>query len=240
MFGGTGSTPGSLNVADSGANDTIVGENSPMTVTASAASNGLLVFGGAGGLDFVGGNNSATVFSGAGSNTIAGGSGGLVLNSQGNDAVSGAAPGGTTLFGSSGNSVTYSGGGNLLYAAGTGNETLNAAGSTGNNYFIASSIAGGNDSIAAGSGADTLIAGAGSDTFTAGPGADTFAYFSQFTAGSHEFITGLTANDVVDLSGYGAAATSTTTTNGSTTITLGDNTQITFVNVTNPTNLHYS
>jgi Ca2+-binding RTX toxin-like protein len=117
---------------------------------------------------------------------------------------------------------------------------LNAAGSTGNNYFIASSVVGGNDSIAAGSGADTVIAGAGSDTFTAGPGADTFAFFSKFTAGSQDFITGLTASDVVDLSGFGSAATSTTTANGSTTITLSDNTQITFVNVTNPTNIHYS
>jgi Ca2+-binding RTX toxin-like protein len=231
---------GPLNVVDSGTNDTIDGINSPMTVTASAGSTGLLVFGATvGGLDFLGGNSSATVFTGAGTNTIAGGTGGLLLSSGGNDAVSGAAPGGATLFGTSNSSVTYTGAGNLLYAAGAGNETLNAAGSTGNNYFVASSIVGANDSITAGSGSDTMIAGAGSDTFSGGPGADTFAFFSQFTAGSHDFITGLTPGDNVALGGYGSAATSTSTSNGSTTITLADNTQITFVNVTNPANVHF-
>jgi hypothetical protein len=240
VFGGTTSTPGMLNVVDSGTNDTIVGINSPMTVTAGTGSSGLLVFGGPGGLDFVGGDSSATVFSAAGSNTVAGGTGGLLFSAGGNDAVSGAPPGGATLFGTSASSVTYTGAGNLLYAAGAGNETLNAAGSTGANYFVASSIAGTNDSIVGGSGADTMIAGAGSDTFSGGPGGvDTFAFFSQVTAGSHDFITGLTPDDNVALGGYGPNATSTSTSDGSTTITLRDNTQITFVNVINPTNVHF-
>jgi hypothetical protein len=85
-----------------------------------------------------------------------------------------------------------------------------------------------------------MIAGAGSDTFSGGPGGvDTFAFFSQVTAGSHDFITGLTPDDNVALGGYGPNATSTSTSDGSTTITLRDNTQITFVNVINPTNVHF-
>ena len=95
------------------------------------------------------------------------------------------------------------------------------------------------DRITAGSGADTLIAGAGSDTLSGGPGADTFAFFSQFTAGAHEYVTHLTASDAVDLFGYGHAPKSTSTAHGSTTITLSDNTKITFVDVTHPNNIRF-
>jgi hypothetical protein len=228
-----------LVVTDSGAFDTVIGGHSHTTVTASAQSVGLSVVGGRGGLDFIGGPNSATVVTGSGKNSIAGGTGGLVVTSHANDTVSGAAPGGVTLFGSAHHSVTYTGGGNLFYNAGAGNETLNAVGSTGNNVLFASRTKGTHDRIAAGSGADTLIAGAGSDTLRSGPGADTFAFFSQFTAGAHEYVTHLTASDAVDLFGYGQAPKSTSTAHGSTTITLSDNTKITFVNVTNPSNIHY-
>ena len=102
-------------------------------------------------------------------------------------------------------------------------------------------VAGANDSIVGGSGSNSFNAGAGSDTFTGGgSGGDTFWFLASNTDGSHDYIVNFASNDVVNLFGYNEAASTTSVVNGSTTLTLSDDTQITFVNVTNITNnIHY-
>jgi hypothetical protein len=154
--------------------------------------------------------------------------------------VTGNVTGGATLFGSSDHSVTYLGAGNLLYAAGAGNETLNAANSSGTNNLFASTVAGATDSLAGGSGANTFSAGGGADTFTGGGGSNSFFFMAKYTVGSHDVVTNLASTDSVSLIGYDPTKSSTATAAGSTTLTLSDNTQITFLNVTNiNNNIHY-
>ncbi|MGD0102874.1 MAG: hypothetical protein ABSC06_02415 [Rhodopila sp.] len=237
VFGGQ-TDAGSLSVLDMGSADSITGVSSPTTVTAGAGSTGLYVFGGAGNLTFVGGDSAATVVSGTGMNSIVGGTGGLLLGAYGNNSVTGQAPNGATIFGTDGSNVNYSGAGNLIYAAVSGNETLNAAGSTGTDALFA--VGPSNASIAGGGGTNLYDAGAGADTFTGGTGSNTYFFLAANTAGSHDFVTNLSASDAVGLIGYDPAVSTVTVANGSATLTLSDNTEITFVNVTNITNnIHY-
>jgi len=61
------------------------------------------------------------------------------------------------------------------------------------------------------------------------------------TAGNHDFVTNLSGTDLVGLIGYNPAASAISVANGSAPLTLSDNTQITFVNVTDiANNIHYS
>ena len=235
---GSGTEAGLLNVVDNGANDTVIAMNSPTTVTAGAGSTGLFAFGGTSPFTFVGGPNAATVLSGTSANYLAGGTGGLLVGAIGNVEVSGQAPGGATIFGTSDSNVSYSGNGDLLYAAGSGNESLNAAGSTGTNALFAVGPA--NASMMGGAGTNLYDAGAGSDTFTGGSGSNTYFFIAGNTAGSHDFITNLANTDAVGLLGFDPAGSSISVANGSATLTLSDNTEITFVNVTDITNnIHY-
>ena len=205
-----------------------------------------MVFGGTGGLDFVGGTAAATVFTAAvtagGGNTVTAGSGGLLMASGGTDTVFGDATGGATLFGTSGSSMTYTGPGSILYGAGAGNETLSAGSATGVGTFFASTLSGGNDAVFGGSGGNIFVAGAGADTFAGGAGADTFNFLSKFTAGSgvSDVVYNLDGNDAVNLFGYDSTQSSVSVSAGNLTLTLSDNTKITFVDVTTlPTNIHY-
>ncbi|MGD0103849.1 MAG: hypothetical protein ABSC06_07405 [Rhodopila sp.] len=260
VFGGqTGD--GTLSVLDMGSNDSVAGMSTPTTVTAGGDSNGLYVFGGAGNLSFEGYNPSAgtwvtgaaTVLSGTGMNDIFGEGGGLLLGAYGNNDVFGQAPG-ATIFGTDGSIVTYYTDstsefwydgitvsptpGDLTHAAGLGNETLNAAYSWGTDALFA--VGPSNASIAGGFGTNLFDAGAGSDTFTGGTGSNTYFFLAANTAGSHDFVTNLSASDAVGLIGYNPATSTVTVANGSATLTLSNNTEITFVNVTNITNnIHY-
>jgi Ca2+-binding RTX toxin-like protein len=235
---GNANGQGLLTVTDTGSNDTVAGMGSATTVTAGAGSHGLFVFGSSGSLTFVGGSTAATVLGSSIGSSVVGGSGGVLFGSEGHDTVSGKAPGGATIFGTSGHDVTYLGAGNLLYAATAGSETLNAAGSSGTNALFA--VGSANASIMGGSGTNLYDAGAGADTFTGGSGSNTYFFLAANTAGSHDFITGLSSTDAVGLIGYDSTASSISVANGSATLTLSDKTQITFLNVTNiNNNIHY-
>jgi Ca2+-binding RTX toxin-like protein len=220
IYGGFGSVSGGLNVLINGNNDTVIPGNSPATITGGSASNNLLVFGGAGSLDFTNGGGSATVFGGSGPVQAAGGDGALVfIGGTGGNTVTGG-QGGTTLFGAASSNITYNGNAQgAVLVARDGNETLNGAGSSTN---------------------DTVFAGPGSATITGGSGSDSFLFFQQLTApsgGAHIVITDFSSQDVVDLSGYGGNAAglaigAAVVSSGGTTLTLSDNTQISFLGVT--------
>jgi len=240
VFGDSGTGNAALNVTDNGSNDTISAVNSDATVTQGPLSSNLLVFGGSGGLTFVGqGSGSATVIGGSGGITsVTGGAGRLLFFSGSTDATVDGGSGGSTLFGASGQVLTYTNtqGGNAVYQALGGNESINASGSGGNDTFWASTT--GNDSILGGSGNDTLFAGTGSDTLGASPGGnDQFWFLKQFTTGQNDVITGFTSNYTINLSGYNPSYTESylinnaTTSSGNTTITLSDNTKVTFLGV---------
>lgn len=212
LFGGA--NPMSVNAAGAGA--TIAAGTGALAVTATG-SGGPLVFGSGAPLSFVGGAGSATVMAGTGDATIAGGSGGVVL------------------FGAAGGSVTYTGSsGGLTYSAGTGNETLDARTATSDNIMFSGS---GADCIVGGTGNDTLVGGAGADTLvgSASPQSqDVFVLFSgKGGAAAQEVVSNFTASDQLLLVGYGAGAAQTAIASavsalGATTITLSDNTTITF------------
>jgi Ca2+-binding RTX toxin-like protein len=90
-----------------------------------------------------------------------------------------------------------------------------------------------------GSGSDTMLAGLGSDTMSGGAGSNTFAFFAANTGGAHDIITDFNANDAVYLIGYDPAQTASTLQDAATvnasgvTLTLSDNTQITFTDLSN-------
>jgi hypothetical protein len=245
VFGDTGSGNAALNVTDNGSNDTISAVNSDATVTQGPLSSNLLVFGGSGGLTFLGqGQGSATVIGGSGGITsVTGGSGNLVFFSGSTDATVDGGSGGSTLFGASGQSLTYTNtqDGTALYQALGGNETVNASGSNGNDTFWASTT--GNDSILGGTGNDTLFAGTGNDTLGASPGgSDQFWFLKQFTTGQQtDVITGFNANYQINISGYSYTEAymidNATSSGGNTTIALSDGTHVTFLGVSDKNNL---
>ena len=146
--------------------------------------------------------------------------------------------GGTPLFGAAGGDMSSGSGttaGGLLFVAQSGNETLNASAATSNNVMIGGLDTAGHDVIVAGSGDDTLIAQLSATTLTGGSGSDLFSFVNG-DGGSQAMIANFTSKDEVLLSGYGASAANTalqnaSTSGGNTTLTLSDNTQITFVGV---------
>ena len=76
-------------------------------------------------------------------------------------------------------------------------------------------------------------------------GSNEFVFYQSVINGvaPHDVITDFTGNDVVYLAGYGGGAASTallqaTASNGSTTLTLSDHTQITFLNVASVDSLY--
>jgi hypothetical protein len=210
---------GSVSLLDAGSGDTIAAGSGSTAVTAAGA--GAVVFGGSGALSFVGGTSGATIAGGSGDVSVTGGSGG------------------TTLFGGGGGAIHYTGdAGALLYAAGSGNETLDASGSSTSNQMFGGQDRGGHDLIIGGSGNDTLVAGSGSDTLAGGfAGHDVFVFFSSNGGiAANDLVMNFTANDTVLLSGYGAVAAGValsraTSSGGATTITLSDNTTITFSDI---------
>jgi Ca2+-binding RTX toxin-like protein len=91
--------------------------------------------------------------------------------------------------------------------------------------------------VLAGSGNDTLVAGAGAATLTAGAGTTTFVFFQgSASAGSTDIIADFSSSDSLILAGYSAGEAAAALNNavsaaGSTTLTLSDSTQITFLGV---------
>jgi len=193
-----------------------------------------LVLGGTGRVVFVGGAGAVTLFGGAGSDTFEGGSGRAV--------VYGGQDGHNSLLGGSGTATLFGGGaGDHLFAqgaktqaliAGTGNETLSAMTATGNDSLVAGS---GKDLLIGGSGNDTFFGGTGASTMDGGSGKDIFAFVKSLDGGT-DVVMNFTSADKIDLQGFGKhavedALTSQTFANGSVTITLPDNTRVTFAGI---------
>jgi len=208
---------GKMSVLVTGSSDTI---NAGVSSTFVTTTGGSFVRGNSGPLNFVGGAGPSTIFDASGSSTVFG--------SEGFTSIVGAAGGVTTYVN------TTSGG--LTYVAGAGNETIDASlsktgawlqGGTGQNLLVGGA---GADGLAAGSGAGTIVGGGGANVF----------YFFKAEGGptAQDVISDFSAIDHVALVNYGAgeavaAIAGATTSGGSTTITLSDNTKITFTGVTN-------
>jgi Ca2+-binding RTX toxin-like protein len=138
----------------------------------------------------------------------------------------------TITGGGNGDSLFATGSAPTLIRAGSGNETLDGSLSVGNNTFRAGS---GADQVIGGFGNDTMSAGSGHSTLQGGTGADVF----QFLAGnaSTSFIVDFSPGDKVSLLGYGRneinyALSHEHVKGGAVTVSLSDNTKITFANLT--------
>ena len=242
-----------------GGNDTFAGGIGGSD-TVFAVNSGGLYFGGASFLEFISGANTAnTVVGGSASTVIFGntGSSGLyfvgtgsfvaVGENESQTVVGGSLSHAADIFASGGTNVTLlSPVNNNVLVAGTGNVTLDGAGASGNDVYFAGPGAGSADSIVAGSGNNTLVAGPGSNTLVGGSGKDVFEVNKSFSGGGSDFLVNWTSNDLLLLSGYGAATskgglpagTTVSHVGGSEVLTLADGTKITFVGVSHVPNSH--
>lgn len=206
-------------LVQSSGDDTVVAGSGASTVVATGQHSDL-VYGGSGPLTFIGSQEAATVLGSTGSVTVFGGSGPELLRggSNGNNLLSAGDSTATLVGAGSGDTLFAAGAKSQLLTAGAGNETLFGGYASGN---------------------DTFVAGTGNDQITAGFGKDTVV-FNNTQAGGKDLIIGFTSMDKVDLVGYGPNAVADalktqTLSNGSVTITLPDNTQVTFSGVTSLT-----
>ena len=144
--------------------------------------------------------------------------------------------------------LTYTGADStVLYQAGAGNETLDASGATGGMSILGGRDQAGVNSLVGGAGNDTFYAGSGADTMVAGGGSDKFVFYKSIIAGAsvapHDYVSGFNAaTDMVYLAGYGSAAAATAIANAhsagnATTLTLSDNTKITFAGISSASSL---
>jgi len=232
---------------ESNGNDTISAGSGADTISVVGGASDV-VFGGSAMIHFYAGSGSQTVNGMSGSLTVTGGTGGGIYagGSAGNNLIL-AGNGPTTIFGGgNGDQLFANGSSNQEIAAGSGNETLAGGLGTGNNVFIGSSDSSSSDIMGGGAGNDTLYAGAGSDTMIGGAGSDLFAFFNG-SAGGTDQIADYNAGqgDLVGLFGYGSnevaqALASQSTSGGNTTITLSDNTTITFSGVSHLTAANFT
>lgn len=214
-----------LNVvgAGTGTSETVVMTGGNGFVTAGGSNFTVNDLKGSGLLSFVGGSGTSTIKGGVGGATVLGGAGGSILYNQ-----------------------TTAGAQALFYRAGAGNETLNASGSTAvtADTLAGATVGGSSATITGGQlASDTFVAGKGSDSYIGGKGANTFIFDKAVINNSTptDSITGffsstVSGGDHVLLQGYGTAAASialgSAVSDGvNTTLTLSDNTKITFVGV---------
>ena len=225
------------NVVESTGDDTVVAGSGAETIAAFGPQ--ILIYGNASKLNFTDVSGSATVIGGTGSDTFFGADGpDFVRGGTGGNNFLMAGFGGATLYGGGNGDQLYANGdqGQALHAGG-GNETLVGAFSGGADTFYGGS---GKTQIIGGSGNDTFVAGTGAATVTAGIGQDMFV-FNNGQAGGKELVFNFTSGqDTIDLQGYGKhaidqALDSQKVKGNTDTITLSDNTQVTFVGVTNLT-----
>ena len=207
--------------------------NASSTLVASGGSGNNIAVGGGGLLTFIGGSGAATVFGGSGAASVSPGSGGVeYVGASGVATLSGA----MTAFGGSGGVIDYVGSvGGVTYYASSGAETIDASGSSVGNLMWAGASSVSSDLIVGGSGNDSLIAGGGSDTLTGGSGNNLFVFLDGHSGGAVT-ITDFSTSDLVSFLGYGSSAASAAlngavSSGGNTTLTLSDNTQITFLGV---------
>jgi len=226
-------TSGSNDVIYSNGDDTVVGGAGPgLTDTVFGGAGSTFIGAGAKNLNFVGGSGPVTVLAGSGSETVVAGLGGGLIagGTAGNNVLTGGnGPVGTTMFGGGdGDLLSARGSGTSILVAGAGNETLTGAGSTGSNAFFTTS---GNASIQGGPGNDVIFADSGNATVDGGTGADLIAIVNG-RAGGNLLLSNFssTEGDKVTLQGYSAedVADAIRQAGSSGTITLTDNTKITF------------
>jgi Ca2+-binding RTX toxin-like protein len=198
--------------------DTVFAGSGQETISAFGMTSDV-VYGNASDLFLVATDGSATVFGGSGSDTFFGG--------KGSDLVYGGTGGNNLLFAGTGAATLFGGGnGDTLFGAGSHPQELHAGG--------------GNETLVGGSGADTFYGGSGADRMIAGLGSNLFVFTDGQASGS-DTIQGFTHNrDQIDLQGYGKTAVadalkSQVVAGGSDTITLTDNTRITFGGITSLT-----
>lgn len=148
----------------------------------------------------------------------------------------------STIFGSNGLDAVIQGSGSTLFVATYGNDTLDGSGSGsalhafGHNFGTS-----GTDTFIGGTASDTLVAGVGDATMTGGSGDANIFAFRDGVAGANYTITdfGSAAGNLVALQGgftandVSKALANETVSGGNTTITLSDNSTITFQNFTN-------
>lgn len=175
---------------------------------------------------FVGGSGVSTVVGGSGQNTMFGGSSGRDLLVAG--------VGLTTIVGFNGNSLVGLGTNPDVLVSGGGNETLVGSAQGEADKLFANN---GNDAMFGGTGNDTLVAAGGNAQMIAGSGSDLFL-FSNGNAGGVAVIWNFAqGQDHVELYNYGpkvvdAILNSAVVNTGGTTVTLPDNTRITFADIT--------
>jgi Ca2+-binding RTX toxin-like protein len=229
----------------SGGADTILASTGSETVVASGAKAADVVYGNASNIfmSFTGGGG-ATVFGGTGSDAVFGGTGpDLLFGGSKGDNFLQAGSGKATLFGGGNDDQLYAGGSKRqALHAGSGNETLFGGFASGSNTFYGGS---GSDQIIGGGGSNTFVGSSGSATITAG--ASNLFEFINGAAGGTDLVKGLTnASQVnIDLNGYGPneanhAVATQTSAGGSVTITLTDNTTVTFQNISHLTTSNFS
>jgi len=170
---------------------------------------------GGGALTFIGGAGSSTIFGAASAHTLFGGAGGVLTYGAPSTA------------------------GTMNYQAGAGSETINSVFSLANDSLSGGTVAGGAVSMVGGAGNDTFSAGAGTDTMVGAGGNNLFLFTKAVINGNApaDVVGQFTSNDQVMLSGYGAGAAqqalnTAVFAGGNTTLTLSDNTKITFLNTT--------
>ena len=253
VFGGAGT----LNISISGSADTVYAGTGTGVTTVTTSSNPLVYAPVGHALQFIGGAGVPTLVGGAGGTMqVTVGSGGMILDAatNGSSTIT-AGVGQVTVFGT-GNSVTDligTASGGARFQAYGGNETLSGAGATSGNSFWASTITGANVDLIGGTGPDTMSGGAGNTTMTGGGGSDLFVAFAQNTSvagsGAHITITDFNSNDTVYLLNYdttksasyllaNATGPGVTGTGAGVTLTLSDNTTVTFTNLTSETPLY--
>jgi Ca2+-binding RTX toxin-like protein len=207
--------------------DTIDASLNTNAVLIRAGHNNIVFLNGSGVSQFQGQFGSDTVYGGAGGGTFTGGSAGDNLLIAGTGAA-------TLVGGGSGDVLAVLGGNasNVLTAA-SGNETLIGGLSTGANTFHAGS---GADLVVGGLGNDTLQAGTGSASISGSLGSNEFLFVDGQAGGQDTLLDfTLSHGNKVALQGYGAnevqnALAGAVVAHGSTTITLSDNTVVTFLN----------
>jgi hypothetical protein len=236
FYGNTVASSSQVFIGGSG-HDTVILGSDAATVQASGQD---LVGAASGTLSFIGGAGASTVYGGSGAASVVGGSGGVTfIEGSGAATLAGTA----TAYGVAGGVIDYTGStGGLIYNAGAGSETLLGASASAGTTLWGSALTGTHDDLVGGSGNDVLVAGEGADTLSGGGGANQFDVLAG-QAGGMVVITDFNTQDALNLIGYGgnaasAAVQGAVVSGGNTTITLADNTQITFLGVSSLSTLH--
>jgi Ca2+-binding RTX toxin-like protein len=228
--------------------DTIAAGAGATTIDASASpaiGASELVYAGSGLLTFIGGAGPATIVGGSGSETVNGGSGALYAQggSGGDNLLMGGAGPATLYGGGNGDTLVASGFAPQALHAGAGNETLTGGTATGADTFFGGA---GKDQITGGLGANVFVGGIGQATVNAAGSSNSFEFISSF-AGGKTLVNDLTNASQVNivLVGYGpneAASAVAAQVSGpnSVTLTLSDNTTVTFQNITHLSGSNFS